>query len=41
MVREANPDQIQFAPDTLRVTVDEFGRHDLGRFEESGPSPGQ
>jgi hypothetical protein len=25
MMREANPDQIQFAPHTLRVTVDELG----------------
>src|SRR5882757_220869 len=41
MMRKANADQIQFAPHTLRVTVDEFGWDALRRLKESGPRPGQ
>src|SRR4051812_38048550 len=41
MVRESNPDQFQFAPHPFGVTVDEFGRHDIRRSEESGPPASQ
>src|SRR3954451_9526669 len=39
MEREANPDQIQFAPHPIGVTVEEFGGQALPRGKESGPNP--
>jgi hypothetical protein len=38
MVRESNPNQLEFAAPALGVTVDEFGGHDLRRLEYLGQS---
>jgi hypothetical protein len=39
MVREANPDQLEFAAHAFGVTVDEFGGHCLRRVEKPGQRP--